>query len=66
MQKPRAQIDPGALVIGLALIIVGGYCGIGSTIDLDIAGFDWEGLWPLLAIVLGVLVIGEATSPARG
>lgn len=66
MQRTRRQLDPARLIFGLAVLLVGGYYALGNTIELEISDFDWEGLWPLLAIALGLLVIGEATSPARG
>ncbi len=49
--------DVGALVLGAILLLVGGYYLLRNTLKIDIPELDWDMIWPLAIIVLGVVVI---------
>jgi len=46
--------DLGGLIFAVVLILVGGYFLLRNTIGLTLPEIDWEKLWPILVIVLGV------------
>ena len=46
--------DWGGLVFAAVLILVGGYFLLRNTLGLTLPEVDWEKLWPILVIVLGV------------
>ena len=48
---------PVAMVVGLVLIAVGAYYFLDRTLNIDMPRIQWAGLWPIVLIVLGILVL---------
>ena len=60
MSVRRRRSDVGGLVFGVILLLVGGYYLLTKTFGLDLPDLDWGGLWPILVIGLGVIVLVRA------
>ena len=53
----RRGLDVGGLVFGAILLVVGGYYLLRNTFGLTIPELNWDLIWPLLVIGLGVAVL---------
>ena len=53
----RRGLDVGGLVFGAILLVVGGYYLLRNTFGLSIPELNWDLIWPLLVIGLGVAVL---------
>jgi TRAP-type C4-dicarboxylate transport system permease small subunit len=53
--------DVGALVFGVILLLVGGYYLLRNTFGIEIPEIDWDMIWPLAIIALGVGVLVRAS-----
>ena len=56
MNRDRG-LDFGALIFGLIVLGVGIYYFAQKTLGLAIPDLDWERIWPLIIIAVGVLVV---------
>jgi LiaI-LiaF-like transmembrane region len=60
-------LDLGAIVFGLIVLGVGGYYLLVNTFGLDLPELDWDKIWPLLVIALGLaIVLGAWGRMGRG
>lgn len=57
MHERRRRSDIGALFFGVILLLVGGYYVVTNTLGIDLPDLDWDRLWPILVIGLGVVVL---------
>lgn len=46
-----------ALIVGLALIAIGGYYFLDRTLGIAMPRIQWSSLWPVVLIVIGVIVL---------
>lgn len=46
-----------SIVVGLALLAIGGWYLLDQTLGFDMPRIRWNDLWPIILIVLGALVI---------
>jgi hypothetical protein len=51
--------DGGALVFGLVVLGVGLYYFADKTLGIAMPQLDWDRLWPLVIIVIGVAIVGS-------
>ena len=65
--EPRVhrRRDVGGLVFGGILLAVGIYYLLQRTLGLDIPDLDWDQIWPIAVIVLGISVVAKAVQ-SRG
>lgn len=64
----RRSVDsnlPG-FVFGAILLLVGGYYLLTRTLGIDLPELDWDQLWPLVLIVLGVGIVWRAWTVGPG
>ena len=61
MDKLR-RIDLGAILIGLLILGVGIYDLLVNTFGLQLAELDWDKIWPLAVVALGIGIIWGAWS----
>ena len=61
MDKLR-RIDLGAILIGLLILGVGIYYLLVNTFGLQLAELDWDKIWPLAVVALGIGIIWGAWS----
>ena len=53
------MVDIGALVFGAILLLVGGYYLLVNTFGIDLPELNWDMIWPIAVIGLGVAVSRE-------
>ena len=46
-----------ALVVGLVLIVIGGYAFLDRTLGFDMPRIQWSSIWPVILIVIGGLIL---------
>jgi hypothetical protein len=51
--------DAGALVFGLIVLGVGLYYFADKTLGIAMPELDWDRIWPLVIIVVGVAIVGS-------
>ena len=57
MTTPRGRSAFGGIVVGLILIVVGGFYVLTNLIGVTL---NWDAVWPLLIVCLGVLFLARA------
>ncbi len=60
--------DIGGIVLGLIIVLVGGYFVLRDTLGLKIPELNWDMIWPLIIVAVGVSIIWGAlqrSSPRR-
>lgn len=60
MHARRFDRDLGALLFGGILLIVGGYYLLTNTFGVALPELNWDMIWPLFVIALGVGVLWRA------
>jgi hypothetical protein len=60
------MVDIGALVFGAILLLVGGYYLLVNTFGIDLPELNWDMIWPILLIALGVGVLAKAVASRSG
>jgi protein-S-isoprenylcysteine O-methyltransferase Ste14 len=58
--RVRRRSSVGTVVIGLILIVVGGYYVLRNTLGLDLPQLDSEQVVPVIAVVLGLALLYRA------
>ena len=61
MDKLR-RIDVGAILLGLIVLGVGIYYTLVNVFDLALAELDWDMIWPLAVVALGIGILWGAWS----
>ncbi len=66
MHLANRKIDVGALIFGAVLLLVGGYYLLVNTFGVKLPELDWDQIWPVALIVLGVAVVAKAIQSRGG
>jgi NADH:ubiquinone oxidoreductase subunit 4 (subunit M) len=67
MNERRRGLDLGALMFGALLLFAGAYYLLRNTLGMDIPDIDWDMVWPIVVIAIGVAVLyGAWTKAGRG
>jgi len=56
------RIDIGAILIGLIILGVGVYYTLVNVLGWELAALDWDMIWPLAVIALGIGILWGAWS----
>jgi hypothetical protein len=56
------RLDVGAILIGLIILGVGIYYTLVNVFGLALAELDWDKIWPLAVIALGIGILWGAWS----
>jgi len=64
--RTRERSGLGALVLGLIIIGVGVYYLLTKTLGFDLPDLDWDLVWPVLVIGLGLAIVYRAMSHRVG
>ena len=59
----KSRGGSGAAVFGLILVIVGVWVLFGDQLDIDL---DFSEVWPVAAVILGVVMVVASVLPGRG
>jgi hypothetical protein len=59
-------LDFGALIFGLIVLGVGIYYFAQKTLGLAIPDLDWDRIWPLIVIGVGVLIVVSNLVRSKG
>jgi NADH:ubiquinone oxidoreductase subunit 4 (subunit M) len=51
------RLDIGAVVLGAVILFAGGYYFLRNTLGFNLGELDWEPIWPVLVIALGVSIL---------
>ena len=51
------RFDIGALLIGGVILFVGVYYLLDQTLGFDIGPLNWDAIWPILVIAVGVSIL---------
>ncbi len=49
--------DLGGIVIGLVIVLVGAYFVLRDTLGLTIPELNWDQIWPLAVVAVGVSIV---------
>jgi hypothetical protein len=60
------MVDIGALIFGVILLLVGGYYLLVNTFGIDLPELNWDTIWPIALIGLGVAVVARAFASRSG
>jgi len=60
------RLDLGGLIFGAILLVVGGYFVLRNTLGFDIPNLNWDLIWPLFIVALGVGVLWGAMAHGSG
>jgi len=60
------QVNIGALILGGLILFVGIYYFLVNTLGWDLGELNWDAIWPLAIIALGVAILGGALTRHRG
>lgn len=58
----RRIVDGGGIVFGLILLVVGIYYVLESTLGFAMPDIDWDLIWPIGLVLLGIGVLYRALS----
>lgn len=64
--RSRERDGLGAVVFGLIIIGIGIYYLLTNTFGFELPELDWNLLWPVLIIGLGIVVLYRATRDRMG
>jgi hypothetical protein len=62
---PADRGRTASIVFGVILLIVGAWFFATRTLGLDLPDLDWDQLWPLILIGIGVWIVLGAVRRAR-
>ncbi len=54
------KVDVGALIFGAILLLVGGYYLLVNTFGVNLPELNWDQIWPIAVIGLGLAVVAKA------
>jgi hypothetical protein len=60
------NLDVGGMIFGLIILGVGVYYLLQKTFGLSIPDLDWDKIWPLFVIALGIGVVFSTWSRRSG
>jgi uncharacterized integral membrane protein len=66
MHLAGRKVDAGALIFGAILLLVGGYYLLVNTFGVNLPDLDWDQIWPIALIVLGLAVVLKALQSRSG
>ena len=55
-------LDLGAVIIGVLVLGVGAYYVLVNTFGVNLPDLDWDKIWPLAVMAVGVAIIAGAWS----
>ena len=65
-QPPPADHGRGAsLILGVILLVIGGWFFASRTLGLDLPRLDWGQLWPILLVGLGLWIVWRSVQRSR-
>lgn len=66
LHRRHSRLDYGGLVFGGILLFVGAFYLLRNTLGFDLGELDWEAIWPVLVVLLGVGVVVGALTRGSG
>lgn len=66
MNRFARRVDIGWLIAGLIVLFVGGYFFLRNTLGLALAELDWDMIWPIVVIAVGVSMLTGVVRHAAG
>lgn len=58
--EPQRRFDPGAVIIGVIILAVGGYFLLRNTFGIVLPDINWDMVWPLAVIAIGIGIVWRA------
>ena len=65
MHVRQHRSDLGALILGAVILFAGIYYLLRNTLGFNLDELDWDPIWPVIVIVLGVAMIYGAVFRRR-
>ena len=59
MNRTTGRSEVGVVIVGMGIVFVGAWFFLRNTLGLDIGEPDWDSLWPILVIAIGVLILAR-------
>jgi len=66
MHVAGRKVDVGALIFGAILLLVGGYYLLVNTFGVQLPDLNWDMIWPIAVIALGLAVVAKAVASRAG
>jgi len=66
MNTNGRRVDTGALILGAILLLVGGYFLLRNAFGFELPELDWDLIWPLGLVAIGVLVVVRGLAGRSG
>jgi NADH:ubiquinone oxidoreductase subunit 4 (subunit M) len=58
--QARRSLDFGAILMGAIFLLVGGYFLLRNTLGFALPDLDWNAIWPLAIIAIGISIVYRA------
>ena len=62
MDERRREHDLGWFLFGVIVVFVGGYYLLTNTFGINLPELNWDMVWPLIVIAVGVGILWRAIS----
>ena len=66
MTGPRRELNIGGLIFGAILLLVGVYYLLRNTLGFDIPELNWDIIWPIIVILLGIGIVYSVWRSRQG
>jgi hypothetical protein len=66
MDRQTRRIDVGWLIAGVAVLFVGGFYFLRNTLGFEIGELNWDAIWPLFVIAIGLSILVGIGRHVRG
>jgi hypothetical protein len=65
MEPWYRRADFGSLLFGVIVLLVGGFYFLRNTLGFQLGEIDWDLIWPIFVLALGVAILAGAFRRSR-
>ena len=66
MNTGGRRVDTGALILGVILLLVGGYFLLRNAFGIELPEIQWDLVWPLALVAIGAVIVLRGVAGRRG
>jgi uncharacterized integral membrane protein len=66
MNTSGRRVDTGALILGVILLLVGGYFLLRNAFGIELPEIDWDLVWPLALVAIGAVIVLRGVAGRSG
>lgn len=57
MNTAGRRVDTGALILGVILLLVGGYFLLRNAFGIELPEINWDLVWPVALVAIGAVIV---------